>query len=209
MNKTESVLIAVFLCIACPFTFFVFGVLIFFELRAPESVALYCTLAGLGLGIIIVISKLKHWISTFYTTRKILAVPLYLFWCAVALSLFMGLPIGVIVLGALGGLYIGRQSHHKTIESSLFKKEALKVSLFTAAVTGFALLAMGLLAIQEQRTMQAILFIFGLQNLAATAIGRTILVAMAVPLLIVIQYWLTKRMAYWGFRLGEKAQKKK
>jgi hypothetical protein len=61
---------------------------------------------------------------------------------------------------------------------------------------------MGILAIQERETMQVILGLVGLSQLAATETGRVALVAIAVPALIGIQYWLTRVAASWGFRLG-------
>jgi hypothetical protein len=208
MSRTESTIIGIFLCLACPITFFVMGVLLYFELKIPEKTAVPSILAASVIGTILVISRLKYWVSTFYAPKKILTVPLFLFWCATALSLCMGLPLGVIAMGCMAALYIGRKAHHDNTETGLFEKDVKRTSLFTATVTGSVSLAMGLLAIQEQDTMQVILYIFGLQNLAATETGRTILVAIAVPLLTIVQYWLTYRLAFWAFRLGKKNRQK-
>jgi hypothetical protein len=80
-----------------------------------------------------------------------------------------------------------------------FKKYVLKVCVFTSIVTGFVSLAMGILAVQDARTMQHILMLVGMSSLGATASGRAVLVVIAVPVLMGVQYWLTSRMAWWGF----------
>lgn len=126
----------------------------------------------------------------------------YLFWSVIALAFSMGLPIGNLALGSLAGLYIGRRAHHHGMAPSLFKRQAQWAGLFTAGVIGFISVAMGLLAVQERETMQILLGLIGLSQLAATASGRWVLVAMAVPVLIAMQYWLTRIMASWGFKVG-------
>ena len=106
------------------------------------------------------------------------------------------------MLGLLAGLYIGRKGYHAGMAVADFKKDVRQVSVFAAAVTGFVSLAMGILAVQEADTMQFILMLVGLSRLAATATGRAVLVVIIVPVSIGLQYWLTGRMAYLGFRLG-------
>lgn len=202
MGKTESAITTVFLLIACPFTFFVIAWWTSVQLPVPERTIPVCAFTGLGLGIVVAITRLKSWVSKFYAARKILTVPLYLFWSAVALAFCMGLPIGVFMLGLLAGLYIGRKGYHAGMAVADFKKDVRQVSVFAAAVTGFVSLAMGILAVQEADTMQFILMLVGLSHLAATATGRAVLVVIAVPVSIGLQYWLTGRMAYLGFRLG-------
>ena len=205
MSRTELAIVSVFLVVACPFTFFVFVWWTSALLPIPEKAVPGCAFAGLGLGIVVVISRLRSWVSGFYDARKVVAVPLYLFWSAIALAFFMGLPIGVVVLGLIPGLYIGRKEHHACRQADLFKKDARTVSLFTAAITGFVSLAMGIMAVGEQRSMQHILAIVGMSRLAATPGGRIVFVAIAVAVLTTLQYWLTRRTASWGFRLGTDA----
>lgn len=58
---------------------------------------------------------------------------------------------------------------------------------------------MGLLALQEQHTMRQVLGLMGLDKLAHTPAGRISVVAIVVPVLTVLQYWLTRQAARWGF----------
>jgi hypothetical protein len=201
MSKTESAIITVFLFIAFPFTFFVLAWWGSLALSVSEKAIPFCAFAGLGMGIVFVISGLKTWVSRFYSAGKILTVPLYLFWSAIALAFFMGLPLGVFMLGLLAGFYIGSKGYHKGMTVTDFKKSVWQVSVFTSIVTGFASLSMGILAVQEARTMQHILTLVGMSSLAATVTGRAVLVAIAVPALTSLQYWLTSRMVWWGFEL--------
>ena len=163
---------------------------------------MFSALTGLGLGLLLLAARLKHWIARFYAVSSILTVSAYLCWSVIALASLMGLPVGNLVLGSLAGLYIGRKAHHQCIATSLFERQARQVGLFTAAVVGFISTAMGILAIQERETMQVILGLVGLNRLAATETGRVVLVAIAVPALIAIQYWLTRVAASWGYKVG-------
>lgn len=205
MSKTESAIIAVFLSIACPLTFFVFAwwtsATLYYEGAIPEKAVPSCAFAGLGLGIIIVILRLKRWVPKFYAMKKILAVPLYLSWSAIAIAFFMGLPIGVVALGLLAGLYIGRRERHARREVNLFEKDARRVSLFTAGITGFVSLAMVMLAMQTDDLLR-ILTTAGFGWFVTTPARKIVFVAIAVAVLTTLQYWLTRRTASWGFRLG-------
>lgn len=202
LSRTESILIAVFVSIACPFSTFVVAWWGSTFVTRSERMVMYSALTGLGLGLLLLTVRLKRWIAKFYSVRSALTVLAYLFWSVIALASFMGLPIGNLVLGSLAGLYIGRQAQHQALATPLFKRQARRVGLFTATIVGFISVAMGLLAIQERETMQVILGFVGLSRLAATDTGRVVLVVIAVPMLIAIQYWLTRIAASWGFRLG-------
>lgn len=203
MSKTESIVIAVFLCIAGPFTSFVIAWWGSVLLGITEKSIPVWALTGLVLGIVVVALGLHRWVRAFYSTPKVLVIPLYLFWSAVALAFFMGLPVGLLMLGCLAGLYIGRKARHICIPAAEFNKDARKAAVFTTAVTGLASSAMGALAIQEAHTMQQLLAFVHLGSLAQTAAGRTMLVVLAVPILMGIQYWLTNKAARRGFRLAD------
>jgi hypothetical protein len=201
LGRTESILIALFVSVACPLSTFVLAWWGSALVNAPENVIKYSALTGLGLGLLL-LARLKRWMDRFYSMSGVLTVLAYLFWSVVALAFLMGLPIGNLMLGALAGLYIGRKAFHQGMAASLFQDQARRVGWFTAAVVGLISVAMGLLAIQERETMQVILGLVGLSRLAATVVGRIVLVAVAVPVLITIQYWLTRVGASWGFKVG-------
>jgi hypothetical protein len=202
LSRTESILIALFVSIACPFSTFILGWWGSAFVSSSEKVIKFSALTGLGLGLLLLVVCLRRWIHSFYAVSSILTVSAYLCWSVIALASLMGLPVGNLVLGSLAGLYIGRKAHHQGIATSLFERQARWVGLFTATVVGFISVAMGMRAIQERATMQVILGFVGLSRLAATETGRVVLVAIAVPALIAIQYWLTYVAASWGFKVG-------
>jgi len=206
MGKAEWGIIAVFLLIACPLSFLVIAVCATFFLsnvtKIPEKAFPAVAFVALGLGIVFVTTRLKSWVRGFYALKTIPRVLLYLFWSAIATAVFMGLPIGNLTLGMLAGFYVGRKEHHKGGGSGRFEREARKASLFTAAITGFVSLAIGILAVEERTSLRRLLAVVGLGQLAETPADRAVVVALAVPVLIVAQYWLTHRAAYWGFRLA-------
>jgi len=202
LSRAESILIALFVSIACPLSTFVLAWWGSTFVTMSERIVTYSALTGLGLGLLLLVVCLRRWIHNFYAVRSILTLLAYLFWSVIALAFFMGLPVGNLVLGSLAGLYIGRKAQHQGLATPLFQHQARWVGLFTATVVGFISVAMGLLAIQERETMQVILGLVGLSRLAATPTGRVVLVAIAVPVLIGIQYWLTRVAASWGFRVG-------
>jgi hypothetical protein len=206
MGKTESVIIGILLLIGCPLAFFVVGwwgsalLVINDVVPIPKWGIAASALAGLGVGIILAVARLKLWVRHFYGVRPVLGAGVYLFFSAVAVAFCMGLPLGNLLLGALAGLYVGRGGYHANLPAAALAEPAHRVSLFTAAVIGLVALTMGLLALQEQHAMRQVLQLMGLDKLAHTPAGRISVVAVAVPVLTVLQYWLTRQAARRGFR---------
>jgi len=79
---------------------------------------------------------------------------------------------------------------------------ARRAALFTAAVTAGAYVPLGILAVQDQTTLATLLSFAGIGGLAATSAGLICVVALAVPALAVIEYYLTRVSARVGYRLG-------
>lgn len=209
MPRAERVLIATFLLVAGPFSFFIAGwwgsATLGMTGLVPmsESGIAVSALAGLAIGLVVVLLRLKPWLAGFYNVPIFLAALVYLFWSAVATGLFMGLPVGVLVLGTLAGLYVGRRARHIDLgKVTVLEKGSRRAGLFTAAVVGFVSIAMGALAVGDAHTMQAILSLVGLDSLAESVAGRIALVAVAVSALIAAQYWLTRGTARLAFSLA-------
>jgi hypothetical protein len=168
-----------------------------------ENAVAVSALAGLAIGLVVVLLRLKPWLAGFYNIPIFPAALVYLFWSAVATGLFMGFPVGVLALGPLAGLYVGRRARHTDLSKvTVLEKGSRRASLFTAAVVGFVSTAMGALAVGEAQTMQAILSLVGLDSLAESVAGRIALMAVAVPALIAAQYWLTRGTARLAFSLA-------
>ena len=118
MSRAESTIVGLFTGIICPASLFVLSwwvvaaLTIYGVFSIPESGIAASAFTGLGLGILLDILGLKNWITRFYGLDVKLTVLAYLFWSAVAVAFFMGLPFGNIALGTLAGLYVGRKQYY-------------------------------------------------------------------------------------------------
>ena len=83
-----------------------------------------------------------------------------------------------------------------------FHRDARNAALFTAAVTAGAYVFLGFLAVQDQHTLRTLLSFVGVGGLAATTAGRICVVALAVPALAAVEYYLTRVSARVGYYLG-------
>ena len=202
LSRTERAIVVVSLFLAGPPTALAVLVAAGNLLALPERTVMYLGCAGLAAGVVLAAALLRRGAAGVYTLGKALTVPIYLLWSLMATAVFMGLPIGLVAVGALAGLYVGRRSRHAAAPEEALARSARQVGLLTAAVTGLIALAMGVLAVGEQRSMQGLLGLVGLAGLAATAAGRAVLVAVAVPALAAVQFGLTRRAALWAYRLG-------
>jgi hypothetical protein len=230
MSKTESLLVGVFLFLTVPFVFFVAGwwgsagLYLYHVAAIPEKGIAVCAFAGLAVGIALTLLFLKPWVAGFYAMPAVVTVPFYLFWFAVMTAFCMGVPLGNVALGALVGLYVGRKarfSNHGEAaaleggsgslegESSScgggadsFHRDTRRAALLTAAVTAGAYVVLGILAVQDQHTLRTDLSFVGIGGLTATTAGRICVVALAVPALAAVEYYLTRASAHAGYRLG-------
>jgi len=83
-----------------------------------------------------------------------------------------------------------------------FHRDARNAALFTAVVTAIAYVFLGILAVQDQHTLRTLLSFVGVGGLAATTAGRICVVALAVPALAAVEYYLTRVSARVGYYLG-------
>ena len=208
MGKIESVIVVCVLLIACPLAALVPTVLISFELFQRGAISdqayKYSVLTILAGVIFLTTIKLKPWTARFYSLKTHITLPVFLLLSVLALSFCMGTLVGNLILGALAGLYLGRKGLHTHIPIDLFKRTVRRWGLFIAVLMGLMASAMGVLAVGEKRTLMHILSLVRLGYLAENPTERWVIVTMAVPVLIVLQYGLTCLMAKWGYKTGVK-----
>ncbi len=209
MGRTGSIIVGLVIGIICPLSLFVLwwwvaaALSIYRLFPIPESGIATAAFTGLGIGIVLDILGLKNWITRFYSLDVKLTVLAYLFWSAMAVAFFMGLPFGNIALGTLAGLYVGRKQYHTGASKSLFARSAKNVSIFTALVTGAEALPIGILALDEQSVVATLRAVAGLdQSVTAGSIGVG-LVGVGCLALMAVQFWCTRTAAALAFRLGK------
>lgn len=208
MSRAESTIVGLLIGITCPASLFVLwwwvaaALSIYHVFSIPESGVATAAFTGLGIGIALDILSLKNWITRFYSLDVKLTVLAYLFWSAVAVAFFMGLPFGNIALGTVAGLYVGRKQHHAGATKSLFAISARNVGIFTALVTGAEALPIGGLALGE-RTIVASVRAIGLGPPATTGLRGVGLVGVICLVLMAVQFCCTRTAAAFAFRIGK------
>lgn len=206
MSRAESTIVGLFIGIICPASLFVLfwwvaaALTIYGVFSIPESGIATAAFTGLGLGILLDILGLKNWITRFYSLDVKLTVLAYLFWSAVAVAFFMGLPFGNIALGTLAGLYVGRKQYYAGASRDLFARSARNVGIFTALVTGAEALPIGILALGEQTVVAGLRAIVGLDESVTTGLIGVSLVGVGCLVLMVVQFWCTRTAATLAFR---------
>jgi len=208
MSRAESTIVGLVIGIMSPVSLFVLwwwvaaALSIYRVFSIPDSGIATAAFTGLGLGIVLDLLCLKNWITKFYSLDVKLTVLAYLFWSAMAVAFFMGLPFGNIALGTLAGLYVGRKQYHAGASGDLFARSARNVGIFTALVTGAEALPIGILALGEQSVVASLQAI-GLDQSATTGLRGVGLVGVVCVVLMVVQFWCTKTAAALAFRLGK------
>jgi hypothetical protein len=208
MIKTESIAVGLVVGILCPLLLFILcwwsiaALVIYQILPISESVITVAAFAGLVAGVTLDALYLRKWIAQFYSADIRLMVLVYLLCSAIAVALFMGLPLGNIVLGALAGVYVGRRQHKAGGRREFFPRPARTVSVFTALVTGLEALPIGLLALSEGMVLELLEQIVGLEVSVITGTFGIGLVALLCVVLMVVQFWCTQTAAWLAFSHG-------
>lgn len=208
MSRAESTIVGLFMGIMCPVSLFVLwwwvaaALGIYRVFSISDSRIATAALTGLGIGIVLDLLRLKNWITRLYSLDLKLTVLAYLFWSAVAVAFFMGLPFGNIALGTLAGLYVGRKQYHAGASENLFAGSARNVSIFTALVTGAEAFPIGVLALGEQSVVASLRAI-GLDQSLTTGLMGVGLIGVVCLALMVVQFWCTKTAAALAFRIGK------
>lgn len=209
MNRAESTAIGFVVGILCPASLFVFlwwsaaALAIYRVLPIPDSGVAVAAFTGFGIGIVLDVLCLKNWIARFYHVSIKLMALAYLFWSAIAVAFFMGLPCGNVVLGTLAGLYVGRKQHHIGASREMFARAARNVSLFTALVTSAEVLPIGLLGLHEDVIIEALRAIAKLDQSVVTGPLGIGLVGIGCVVLMIVQFCCTRTATALAFRSGK------
>jgi len=204
MYRFEETFIGIIIGFLCPFLCFIFlwwtSAALSKIISFPDTCVIIAALSGLSLGIIIDIFYLNYLKSRFYLINIKIAVLIYLFCSLVAVAFLMGLPFANILLGILGGLYIGRKYHHINKNNRKFENASRKVSIFTAIVTGIEALLIGFIAIQQSEGVKVIHSILGIsESTIAGTIGILIICILSF-IIMVIQYLCTRTASKFAFK---------
>jgi len=148
MDKTERIIIGLFVCVTCPLLSFVFfwwtsAVISMHVENVPTGAIIVTAFTGLGIGLLLNIFFLKRWVARFYTANAFLMVTIYLGLSIIGLAFFMGLPVGTFGVGVLAGAHVGRKRCHLHPGSDMISQSLTRVSLLGASVTTALALPIG------------------------------------------------------------------
>jgi hypothetical protein len=203
----ERILVALFLSIACPASLFFLcwwiaaAIALYGLWPLPDSWIAVAGFAGLGVGTALDIIFVNKWTLRFYRAKTVFLILIYLFWSAIALAVLMGLPFLNIVLGVLAGLYVGRRHHYLQTAAADFARMARNAGLFTALITGVETLLIGLAALSEDFAAEMLTSLTDLSRSAVTGSAGIAIVILSVIILMIIQFWFTRRTAIFAFKL--------
>lgn len=113
--------------------------------------------------------------------------------------MFMGFPIGLLALGALSGLYIGRRSKQNRIPYMFFSKIVKKLSMLNAMIIGTCSSLTGIMALKETNLLKSIQFL-GLKPDFFTGNFGILFVSFLTIVLMFFQFWITWKSALSGYR---------
>lgn len=209
MSKIETVIVGLFVGIACPLlTFMVFwwsSALLHMHIPdIPLSIVIASAITGISLGLLFDVLFLRQWVRMFYMANMWLMIILYLVLSIFAVAFFMGLPVGTIVLGTIAGIYMGRRASHVHTDWITTVLSLRKTALITASVTVMAALPIGILALNEQHIFKMLENLSGLNQASLRGIAGFILIAILCGLLFLIQYWFSKKAGLLAFNMGKR-----
>lgn len=194
INKTESIAIGIVSGILSPLLGFVVcwwssaALVLSHLLPLSELIIPGVAFTGLLTGIVLDVVYLRTWVVLFYKADLWVMILLYIACSALALAAFMGVPIGIFMLGILAGVYIGRRHHHIGGSNELFRKHVRAISIFSAFITGVAALLTGLLVLNDNAVMKWEFFFL------AGSTGKVIVVVLCI-VLGATQFWCTRMAA--------------
>jgi hypothetical protein len=209
MGRAESLTVGAVLAVACPASLFILfwwtaaALQLYRVVTMPVGGIAAAALGGLCIGAALDVLCLRRWIRKFYQADLRLAVLAYLFWSAVMVAFFMGLPLGNMAVGAFAGAYIGRRMRHAGATRAAFANAVRNVSILAAAVVSGAAFPIGLLALRERIVVQVAQAFVGVDVSALSVPSAVGLVGALCALLAVLQLVLTRLAAEAAFGLGQ------
>jgi len=205
VSRAERNIIALFLAVSVAISLFFISwwaaaaLSLYHLLPISDSVIGLAALTGAVVGIVLNVFYLRRWIAKFYLAHSALTMMVYVFWSVIAVALFMGLPLGNILLGMLAGLYTGRKMRFLGAPIETLSGSARKVGLFTAGVTGLEMILIGILGLREDFVQRIFQSTIGLAPASTMGLPGIALVMALCFVLMGVQFWLTRLATLFSF----------
>jgi hypothetical protein len=157
----------------------------------PEESIKYFALGGLLTGLFIDILFLRRWVRKAYTLPVAWFVLIYLFYSVCLLGFFMGVPLLNLVMGPLGGYYVGLCLRHQNQDKEAVNRSAKRTALFAAAVMAVICAASWTIAYLDTSLAANIQGLFHLEH----TLERGTILGLAIPagiVLVGLEYLLAR-----------------
>ena len=207
MNRKELIIIRFGLGFTIPLIIFVIFwwsislVNIYNIVTISELYIKVISIIGIFTGIIVDILYLRRISDMIYRINIPFLIVIYLFCSIMTVAFFMGIPIGNLILGIIAGIYIGRRYHNNQRNHLEFKTVLKNVAIFTASVTTFEALSIGILALQEKSSIIAINQFIGREILLTNTFVDFAIIIFLCIVLFIIQYFFTKISSRYAFSI--------
>ncbi len=157
----------------------------------PEKSILYFALGGFMLGVLVDMVFLRFW------TRNALRLPLvwpalvYMFYSVGMLGFFMGVPVFNVIMGPVGGYYLGMRLRTNNAQKDEVERTAKQTGLFTAFMLAGACAAAMVIASLDSSLEANISGMFTLVK----PISRSTILALSATVgigMVVLEYVITR-----------------
>ena len=157
----------------------------------PESAIVYFALGGFVLGVLIDGIFLGSWVRKALNLPLIWPVLVFLFYSVGMFGFFMGVPAFNVIMGPLGGYYVGMRLRAANTQKDEVDRKAGQAGAFTAFVLAIACAASLVIAALDPSLEANINGMFALAN----PISRTAILALSTAAgvgLVMLEYAITR-----------------
>ena len=161
---------------------------------APERYIPVCALGGFALGAVLDVFFVARWTARAYRVPLLPLMLLSVFVSVVTYAVFMGVPAGILVPGAVAGVYMGRRLAFGGSTGAAAAKTIRRTGLFAAGVIACAAAFSAYIALRDSYAGEDLGRMFRLKFMVTRPMIIA-LVAIGGPALVACQYWLTTRAA--------------
>jgi hypothetical protein len=165
----------------------------------PESLIFAGMLAGLFVGILIDVAFLKGWIRRAYSSSSIVWSGIYLFYSVGLFGFFMGVPVFNVGLAVPAGFFVGAYLAHQEAQPPQVQRTARRSSMVTTGIMALVCGASVTVALIDPYTADNLEGMLGLSFPVTTPMIVGIIL-MGGSLLLVLQWWLTKKSVELTYR---------
>jgi hypothetical protein len=161
-------------------------------ITSEENIKFFA-LGGLMLGLLIDILFLRRWVRKAYSLPVGWFVVFYLFYSVCMFGFFMGMPILNVLIGLVGGYYVGLCLRSANKDKAEVEQAAKRTALFAAGVMAVVCLASWMLAFLEPTIAANVQGMLKLEQ----ALSRERILAYSAfggVGLVIVEYFLTRWM---------------